>query len=114
MVQVLDLLNSENVEPVIRRSAITQVSVMMEDPLLHVIFLENNGVKTIMKVIKSALTENSFKDYPDSVIPAICVLKNLCLGCASLRQELSSNIEAFYFVLRSMELVATIIVCSLF
>ncbi|KAJ8960104.1 hypothetical protein NQ317_012336 [Molorchus minor] len=36
--QVMDLLKTENVEPVLRRSALNQVSVMVEDPLLHQTF----------------------------------------------------------------------------
>lgn len=107
LIQVLELLNTNNVEPVIRRSAITQVSVMMEDPLLHLTFVENGGIKTILSILRSALTENSYRDYPDSVVPAICVLKNICLHCPSMRQELSNDIEVLYFVIRSLFMYCT-------
>lgn len=105
--QVLELLNSDAVEPVIRRSAITQVSVMMEDPLLHATFLESDGLRIVLKVARSALTETSFKDYPDSVIPAVCVLKNVCLHCPTVRQELAIDSEALFLVLRGLFMYCT-------
>lgn len=101
------MLNSNGVEPVIRRSAITQVSVMMEDPSLHITFMEHGGVDTVLNVIKSALIENNYNDYPDSVIPAICVLKNVCLHCPSLRQELANDVDILYYVLRSLFMYCT-------
>lgn len=100
--QVLELLKSSNVEPVIRRSALTQISVMMEDSLLHSTFLANNGIEIVLAVIKSSLTEKNFNDYPDSVIPAISVLKNLCLFQTSARQCLTENTQIFYNILRSI------------
>ncbi|XP_044270747.1 rotatin isoform X1 [Tribolium madens] len=100
--QVLELLKSENVEPVIRRSALTQISVMMEDSLLHSTFLAHNGIEILLSVVKSALTEKNFMDYPDSVIPAVAILKNLCLFQTSARQCFAENIDVFYNVLRSL------------
>lgn len=100
--QVLDLLKSPKVEPVIRRSALTQVSVMMEDYLLHSVFIQNKGVQLVLNVIRIALTEMDYSEYPDSVIPAVSILKNICLYSASVRQELSNNKEVFYLILRGM------------
>ncbi|XP_017780002.1 PREDICTED: rotatin [Nicrophorus vespilloides] len=100
--QVMELLSSKNVEPVIRRSAITQVSVMMEDPMLHRTFLDRNGVNLLKAIMEAALTEDNYKDYPDSVIPSISILKNICLYNACVRQELSYDIDAYHFILRAL------------
>lgn len=100
MKQVLRLLDSESVEPVIRRSALTQISVMLEDYLLHRVFIENDGVTILLRVMKNALIEKNYQDYPDSIIPAVAILKYLCLYNVSIRHELNSNWDVFYFVLR--------------
>ncbi|CAH1953846.1 unnamed protein product [Acanthoscelides obtectus] len=105
--QVMDVLSSSNIEPVIRRSALNQVSVMLEDPLLHQIFLNSNGLEIIIEIMKTALTDNDYRDYPDSIIPIISVLKNLCLYHESVREEIGNNIDVFYCVLRGLFLFFT-------
>lgn len=102
--QVLRLLDSENVEPVIRRSALTQIGVMIEDYLLHKTFIENDGLTILLRVMKSALTEKNYQDYPDSVIPAVSILKYLCLHNASVRYELSYNFDVYCLVLRGIKM----------
>lgn len=99
---MLKLLDSENVEPVIRRSALTQIGVMVEDHLLHRTFLENDGLRILLHVMRSALTEKNYEDYPDSIIPAVGILKYLCLYNASVRHELSCNLDVYCFVLRGI------------
>ncbi|KAI4460708.1 rotatin [Holotrichia oblita] len=105
--QVLDLLNSNNIEPVIRRSALTQISVMMEDPIMHNTFLQKDGVKIIIDVMRSALDDSDYRDYPDSIVPAASILKSICLFNARIRQNLSINLELYYLVLRGLFLFCT-------
>ncbi|RZC42072.1 rotatin [Asbolus verrucosus] len=105
--QVLDLLKASNVEPVIRRSALTQTSVMMEDSIMHATFLEKSGLEIVLNILKSALIEKNFNDYPDSVIPTINILKNICLFQSSARQSLCMDTEVYYNVLRSLFLFFT-------
>ncbi|CAH1155943.1 unnamed protein product [Phaedon cochleariae] len=105
--QVLEVLVSKNVEPVIRRSALNQISVMMEDPLLHTIFLDANGLDIVVDILKSALIENDFTNYPDAVIPIVSILKNVCFYNGTAREELSLNEEVFFCVLRGLFLFFT-------
>nr|CAH7739552.1 unnamed protein product [Callosobruchus chinensis] len=100
--QVMDILNSPNVEPGIRRSALNQVSVMLEDPLLHQTFLDSNGLEIVVDIMKTALADNDYRDYPDSVIPVISILKSLCLYNAAVREELGTSIDVFFCVLRGL------------
>lgn len=102
MQHVLEVLHSENTEPVVRRSALTQINVMMEDHLLHPVFLKDNGLLIILKIMRGALIEHDYRYYPDSIIPAISILKNICVYNASVRQELSNNIEVYYLTLRGL------------
>ncbi|KAJ8948142.1 hypothetical protein NQ318_009229 [Aromia moschata] len=105
--QVMDLLKSQNVEPVLRRSALNQVSVMVEDPLLHQTFLDSNGIELVTGIMKTALTEQDYRDYPDSVVPIVSILKNLCLYHSNVREQLSINAEVFYCILRGLFLFFT-------
>ncbi|KAK4876162.1 hypothetical protein RN001_012584 [Aquatica leii] len=100
--QVLEMLETQNIEPMIRRSALTQVSVMVEDPRLHYTFLERNGVNTILSAMESALNENDYKDYVDCVIPSISILKSLCLYSSGVRQDLSNNFDGLCNILRGL------------
>lgn len=77
----------------------------MEDTLLHQIFLDSNGLNLVINVMKSSLTEKDYRDYPDSIIPVISVMKNLCLYNGIVREELSGNVEAFYFILRGKSII---------
>ncbi|XP_030750028.1 rotatin [Sitophilus oryzae] len=105
--QVLDLLKSPNVEPVIRRSALNQVSVMVEDHLLHDIFLEFNGTDLIIEIMENCLKEKDFKDYPDSIIPVISILKSIALFNSNVRYILSTNINVLFYTLRGVFLFFT-------
>lgn len=102
MEQVLNVLKSSDVEPSIRRSALNQISVMMDDILLHSVFLNSNGLELVITIIESALTEKIYTDYPDAVIPIISILKNLCLHQANVRDELSNDNELLYWILRAL------------
>lgn len=68
--------------------------------MLHDTFLQRNGLNTIVSVMKTALDDSDYADYPDSIIPAASILKNVCLTNATIRQELSTNLEVYYLLLR--------------
>lgn len=101
------VLRSSNVEPSIRRSALNQISVMMDDVLLHRVFLDAKGLEIILPILETALTEKNYTDYPDAVIPITSILKNLCFHQATVRDELSNNMEVFYWILRGLFLFFT-------
>lgn len=74
---------------------------MLEDPLLHHIFLDANGLEIVTEIMRIALTETDYHDYPDSVIPIVSILKNLSFYHIAVRQELSLSTDIIFFVLRS-------------
>lgn len=84
-----------------------QISVMMEDVLLHRVFLNSNGLETVTSILESALTEKNYSDYPDAVIPIITILKNLCFHQPAVREDLSNDVEIFYWILRGLFLFFT-------
>ncbi|KAK9883541.1 hypothetical protein WA026_001716 [Henosepilachna vigintioctopunctata] len=104
---VMDLLNSPNVEPSIRRSALTQLAVMMEDYLLHDMFIERKGVESVVTIMKNALIEEDYMNYPDSIIPVVAILKIICLYNANIRYELSNDLNVYFYILRGLFLFCT-------
>lgn len=52
---VIEMLCAENIEPSVRRSALSQLSVMLEDCHLHSTFLEQNGLNIIFDIFKNCL-----------------------------------------------------------
>lgn len=52
---VLEILSTEVIEPNIRRSALSQISVMMDDVNLHSTFVERNGLFKITKILDNCL-----------------------------------------------------------
>ncbi|KAK6637908.1 hypothetical protein RUM44_008330 [Polyplax serrata] len=104
---VLEMLGSESLEPNLRRSVLSQLNIMLEDVLLHPTFLEQSGLKLILNILDKSLVENEYHNYPDSVIPVIEILRQICLYNVFVSQELSSQIGVFYNVLRSLFLFSS-------
>lgn len=73
---------------------------MIDDPLLHLVFLDNGGLSVIVDILKTALIENDYRNYPDSIVPIISILKNVCLFHSSCRQELVDDVDVYFCVLR--------------
>jgi hypothetical protein len=56
--QVVELLRSRGIEPVVRRSAVTQIAVMLEDSNLHDQFLKQDGLNMILDILHKALVSS--------------------------------------------------------
>lgn len=63
MIRVLELLTAPCVEDRLRRSALIQLSVMTEDWRLHDIFLEQNGLKAVIDVLKNEIVSIKIKVF---------------------------------------------------
>lgn len=98
--KALELLSTPNVDPKTRKSGCVQLSVMLEEANLHAGFLEQGGLKIILDILRNAIDEKQFADYPDSVIPVVKILKNLCLYNSAIRMELSSMVEIYLLITR--------------
>ncbi|XP_006614220.1 rotatin isoform X1 [Apis dorsata] len=102
LLSVLEMLNDSDVDPKIRKSALVQISVMLTDSSLHKLFITENGLSLILKIFNSALVEKEYNNYPDSVIPIITILKLLAFSESSIRQDLSTRINVFSNIIRSL------------
>ncbi|KAI4475480.1 hypothetical protein M0802_015139 [Mischocyttarus mexicanus] len=102
LLSVLELLRDSDVDPKMRKSALVQISVMLTNSSLHKLFINENGLSLILHAFNSALVENDFKNYPDSVIPILAILKLIVANESSVRHELSTNVDVFINIIRSI------------
>ncbi|XP_058799120.1 rotatin isoform X2 [Phymastichus coffea] len=102
LISVLEMLESSNIEPKIRKSALVQLSVMLTDISLHKVFISQNGLPLILDIFSKALLEKDFINYPDSVISVVTILKLLVSNETSVRIELSNRIDVYFNILRSL------------
>ncbi|XP_043681789.1 rotatin isoform X1 [Vespula pensylvanica] len=102
LLSVLEMLRDSDVDPKMRKSALVQINVMLTDMSLHKLFLNENGLFLILQAFNSALIENDYKNYPDSVIPILAILKLIVASESSVRHELSTNIDVFINIIRSI------------
>ena len=52
---MVELLRSRGIDPTVRRSAVTQITVMLEDSNLHDQFLKQDGLNMILDILRKAL-----------------------------------------------------------
>ncbi|XP_069703739.1 rotatin isoform X2 [Periplaneta americana] len=102
--QVVELLQSKVIEPVVRRAALTQISVMLEDINLHDVFFQLDGVNLILDTLHHSLVKKDFKMYPDAVIPCIHILRILVQHNPKLRQDMSHHAGLLSYILRAVYL----------
>ncbi|ETN66053.1 hypothetical protein AND_002165 [Anopheles darlingi] len=99
---LLDTLEQEDGDPGLRRSALVQLNVMAEDPLLCELIHNASGWPLVLKALYNALQENHLLDYPDTAIPAVGILTKLCFTVTSFRRFLGTNETAYELVVRSL------------
>ncbi|XP_046424633.1 rotatin [Neodiprion fabricii] len=102
LLSVIEMLNAPGVDPKMRKSALVQISVMLTDSSLHSIFINENGLELILKIFDSALIEQEYTNYPDSVIPILTILKLICSMDSSTRHELAGRPAIYLNILRSL------------
>ncbi|XP_035794602.1 rotatin-like [Anopheles albimanus] len=99
---LLDTLEQEDGDPGLRRSALVQLNVMAEDPLLCELIHNASGWPLVLKALYNALQENHLLDYPDAAIPAVGILTKLCFTVTSFRRFLGTNETAYELIVRSL------------
>ncbi|XP_053987608.1 rotatin [Hylaeus volcanicus] len=102
LLSVLEMLREPNIDPKIRKSALVQISVMLSDNSLHKLFISENGLPLILEIFNSALIEQDYINYPDSVISIIAILNVLASTESSIRHDLSTSINVLSNIIRSL------------
>ncbi|XP_054257424.1 uncharacterized protein LOC128982487 [Macrosteles quadrilineatus] len=101
VVRVVELLSAPSVEARVRQSAITQLSVMTEDPRLHQVFIDNRGVELFISILQQVMGEIN-EDTGCSAIPIVATLKNLARHNSTIRQSLSQHEQFILHLIKGM------------
>uniref|UniRef100_A0A182WF54 Rotatin N-terminal domain-containing protein n=1 Tax=Anopheles minimus TaxID=112268 RepID=A0A182WF54_9DIPT len=99
---LLDALEQENGDPALRRSALTQLNVMADDPVLCEEIHNTSGWALVMEALCRSLQIDPQQEYPDAAIPAVGILTKLCFGIKVLRRYLGSNTTVFQLIVRAL------------
>lgn len=104
---LLDVLQNPNTEPSIRHSTLTQLNIVVEDPVALNHFHEVDGDSIILSVLEKSLRENSISNYAYNAIQIISILTKLCFRIPSFRRRLEDDIQAYVLIIRSLLLFHT-------
>lgn len=104
---LLEVLQNPNTEPSIRHSTLSQLNIVVEDPVALAHFHEIDGHSVILKVLEKSLRENSIDNYAYNAIQIVGILTKLCLRIPSFRRRLEDDIQTYVLILRSLLLFHT-------
>ncbi|XP_053658857.1 uncharacterized protein LOC128707924 [Anopheles marshallii] len=99
---LLDALEQENGDPALRRSALTQLNVMADDPVLCEQIHNTSGWVLVMQALSRSLLVEPQHDYPDAAIPAVGILTKLCFAIKTFRRYLGTNTTACQLIVRAL------------
>ncbi|XP_055312030.1 uncharacterized protein LOC129574273 isoform X2 [Sitodiplosis mosellana] len=104
---LLEVLQNPNTEPSSRHSTLTQLNIVVEDPVALNHFHEVGGDSIILKVLERSLRENSTSHYAYNAIQIVGILTKMCLRISTFRRRLADDIQAYVLILRSLLLFHT-------
>uniref|UniRef100_A0A182JWF6 Rotatin N-terminal domain-containing protein n=1 Tax=Anopheles christyi TaxID=43041 RepID=A0A182JWF6_9DIPT len=99
---LLDALEQEVGDPTLRRSALTQLNVMADDPVLCELIHNASGWVLVLQALYNSLLADPNLDYPDAAIPAVGILTKLCFSITTFRRFLGSNTNAYQLIVRAL------------
>lgn len=96
------LLDSPDVEPLIRKTTLMQINVLCSN--WHVTGeLCNAGASfLILQALENALQNESCTDYPDTAIPCISILNKILFYDSSVRCEIAETPNIYVLLLRAL------------
>lgn len=104
---LLNVLQNRNTEPSIRHSTLSQLNIVLEDPIALNRFYEIDGQSIILDALEKSLRENSTDNYAYNAIQIISILTKLCLRIPAFRRRLEDDIQSYVLILRSLMLFHT-------
>ncbi|XP_031630428.1 uncharacterized protein LOC116345312 [Contarinia nasturtii] len=104
---LLAVLQDPHTEPSIRHSTLTQLNIVIEDPIALNHFHEIHGHSIILTALDRSLLENSTDNYPHNAIHIIGILSKMCIRIPSFRRQIEDDIQTYMLILRSLFLFPT-------
>lgn len=99
---LLQLMESSDVEPLIRKTTLMQLNVLCTNWHLTGELSKSGAYFLVLRTLENALQKTSSIDYPDSALPAISILNKLLLYDSSVRFELSDTPNIYILILRAL------------
>ncbi|KNC34774.1 hypothetical protein FF38_01966 [Lucilia cuprina] len=101
---LLELLDSPDVEPLIRKTTLMQINVLCCNWRITAELCSVGACYLILKALENALHQSSSLDYPDAAVPAISILNKIMLYDSSVRCELAETPNIYVLLLRALML----------
>ena len=99
---LLQLLESPDVEPLIRKTTLMQINVLCTNWCLVGELCKSGAHYLVLQALENSLRKSSGSDYPDSAVPAISILNKVMLYDSSVRFELSETPNIYVLILRAL------------
>lgn len=99
---LLHLLESPDVEPLIRKTTLMQINVLCNNWYVTAELCKAGALYLILQALENALQKSSKSDYADAVVPVIGILSKVMLYDASVRCELSETPNIYVLLLRAL------------
>ncbi|XP_064598734.1 rotatin-like [Liolophura sinensis] len=103
MQKVYGIFVSETVEPSVRKSAIEQLSIILQDSCLHSSFVKDGGVEKVLEVLHRGVqkaTEGSQENFTVYVPACLKILRHIAHHSSSLRHRLAHDSALYHSLLR--------------
>ncbi|XP_037822464.1 uncharacterized protein LOC119611079 [Lucilia sericata] len=101
---LLELLDSPDVEPLIRKTTLMQINVLCCNWRITAELCSVGACYLILKALENALHQSSSLDYPDAAVPAISILNKIMLYDSSIRCELAETPNIYVLLIRALML----------
>lgn len=104
---LLNVLRNPLTEFSIRHSTLTQLNIILEDPIALNRFYEIDGTTIILDALDKCLLTNASDNHAYNAIQIVSILTKLCLRIPAFRRRLEDDIQSYVLILRSLMLFHT-------
>lgn len=96
MRKVYEIFSSSSVDPSVKKSAVDQLAIILQDHNLHAPFKAEGGVETVLKHLKLGLVRNDDAQVKNSVCFLISCQKNRKNRCSLMYSSAWQRHALFY------------------
>ncbi|XP_071785544.1 rotatin-like [Asterias amurensis] len=110
LLQVFGIFTAVNSEDDLRKSALEQIAIIVQDVSVHKAFLSQGGLEKVIECIQqvTSVSMDSFKQNKLLLIPAcMCILRHILHANVSLRHQLAHQDSIYLLLLRGALLCYT-------
>ncbi|XP_073983394.1 rotatin-like isoform X2 [Rhodnius prolixus] len=102
LLRVLEVISScSDDDRALIKSALTQLSLIMQDHTLHIVFLDNHGLDMVIKLL-FASTQDLEEDCAQVYSSSVAILRNLARYNIQLRHDFAINYQLYCCILKGL------------